>query len=117
MQIILQCHTDPELKSNEAESVDALGAAVARFTQKVPTRHANGHYERPKPIKVGRPLHARPRGRLFMGKGEQPSLYLGLVSFGAPKTQLDIDDFSTPEIVFQIGMPHNGSISSLRSPV
>lgn len=32
-------------------------------------------------------------------------VWSALMSFGAPTTQLDIGDFTTPEIAFQIGLP------------
>ncbi len=32
-------------------------------------------------------------------------VWSALVSFGAPTSQITIDDFSTPDIVFQIGVP------------
>lgn len=32
-------------------------------------------------------------------------VWSALVAFGAPTSQISVDDFSTPDIVFQIGLP------------
>lgn len=37
-------------------------------------------------------------------------VWSALVSFGAPTAEISIDDFSTPDLVYQIGLPPHGSI-------
>ena len=32
-------------------------------------------------------------------------MWSALVAFGAPTSQISVDDFSTPDIVFQVGLP------------